>query len=199
MVARAHLAIGAAGLITHVAAGATLSLGFFLALTLIHTRVTASTRARSSLIVGATTTGHRAPLLVQILVELAQLNFLVFLDHLIYVTLKFVWHFDAEHERAVPMVYDRVWQRVRINIRIVIVDRKLESIQSHAHELLLEQEQEELLERLVNAILRHRNLPQDTLLEIRMTLHDVAHLVVVLLGYALQYLLQNGYNMRVEV
>lgn len=67
-----------------------------------------------------------------------QLNFLLLLSHFVFVALKLVGDFSAKYKCAVAMTDKRIRLRVRVDVRVRIVSRVLQSVKCHANELLIQ-------------------------------------------------------------
>ena len=128
-----------------------------------------------------------------------QFYFLVFFNHFEPVALEEVWNVNTKDESSISVCDRSVLGGIGIHIRILIEVSTRKPIKSHADQLLLQQSVEQELEGVVNAKLRHWNLPQVALCQIWVRLHHVTELLIVFFRLTFENLLQNGHNMLVEV
>jgi len=105
----------------------------------------------------------------------------------------------ADYEGLVPVCDDGIRLGVGVDKGVGVVDCSLEAVEAQRDQLVVQQMVEQMLKGLVVARLRNRNLPEVGLGEVGVGPHDLLDLVVVLLGAALQELLDDGADVGVEV
>ena len=120
--------------------------------------------------------------------------------HLVPVALEVLGDLDAEDEGLVTMRNRRLELRVRDDIGAFIARRSASKpIQRHRHKLAIQERVEEVLERLADAVLGHRYLPQVALEQVRVRLHRLLDRIVFFVGSAVQNLLQDGHYVLIVV